>query len=89
MLGVLGVLGPIIIGFAAGMIARFLKPGKTNPSGFVLTILLGIAGAFAATFLGQFFGFYDPGEQAGFGGTIVGAVLVLIVWGWVARKKDA
>ncbi len=82
-----GIISPILIGFAAGMIARLLKPGKHNPSGFVLTVLLGISGAFAGTFLGQFFGIYAPGEQAGFGGNIVGAIVVLFIWGWVVRKK--
>jgi uncharacterized membrane protein YeaQ/YmgE (transglycosylase-associated protein family) len=81
------VLWTIFIGFAAGMIARMLKPGARNPSGFLLTVLLGIAGAFAGTFLGQFFGYYRPGEQAGFGGTVVGAVFVLFIWGWLARKN--
>ena len=84
-----GVIWPIVVGFAAGMIARFLKPGQHNPSGFVLTVLLGIAGAFAGTFLGQFFGFYYPGEQAGFGGSVIGAIVVLFIWGWVVRKNRA
>ncbi len=82
-----GIIWPIVVGFAAGLIARLLKPGQTNPSGFVLTVLLGIGGAFAGTFLGQFFGFYQPGEQAGFGGSIIGAIAILLVWGRVASKK--
>jgi uncharacterized membrane protein YeaQ/YmgE (transglycosylase-associated protein family) len=77
------------VGFTAGIIARMLKPGAHNPSGFILTVLLGITGAFTGTFLGQFFGYYTPGEQAGFGGTVVGAVFVLLLWGWFARKKTA
>jgi uncharacterized membrane protein YeaQ/YmgE (transglycosylase-associated protein family) len=84
-----GAILPILVGFAAGMIARMLKPGARNPSGFVLTVLLGIAGAFTATFLGQFFGFYIPGEQAGFGGSVIGAIVVLFVWGLITRKKPA
>jgi uncharacterized membrane protein YeaQ/YmgE (transglycosylase-associated protein family) len=78
----------IIIGFTAGIIARFLAPGKNKPSGFVLTVLLGIAGAYVATFLGQFFGYYAPGEQAGFAGQIIGAVVVLFLWGMIARRKS-
>jgi uncharacterized membrane protein YeaQ/YmgE (transglycosylase-associated protein family) len=77
------------VGFAAGMIARILKPGANNPSGFILTVFLGIVGAFAGTFIGQFFGYYAPGEQAGFGGTVVGAVFVLLIWGWISRRKTA
>ena len=79
----------ILIGFTAGIIARFLMPGKNKPSGFILTVLLGIAGAFVATFLGQFVGFLAPGEQAGFVGQIVGAIVVLFLWGLIARKKPA
>jgi uncharacterized membrane protein YeaQ/YmgE (transglycosylase-associated protein family) len=79
----------IIIGFIAGIIARFLAPGENKPSGFVLTILLGIAGAFVATFLGQFFGYLQPGEQVGFIGQIIGAIVVLFIWGMIVRKKPA
>lgn len=79
----------IIIGFIAGIIARFLAPGENKPSGFVLTILLGIAGAFVATFLGQFFGYLQPGEQVGFIGQIIGAIVVLFIWGMIVRKKQA
>jgi uncharacterized membrane protein YeaQ/YmgE (transglycosylase-associated protein family) len=79
----------IFIGFAAGIIARFLMPGENKPSGFVLTVLLGIAGAFVATFLGQFVGYLRPGEQAGFVGQIIGAIVVLFLWSLIARKKPA
>jgi uncharacterized membrane protein YeaQ/YmgE (transglycosylase-associated protein family) len=77
----------IIIGFVAGVIAKFLMPGKNEPSGFILTTILGVVGAFVATFLGQFFGFYRPGEGAGFIGAIVGAVIILFVWGYFAKKN--
>ena len=77
----------ILIGFIAGIIARFLAPGENKPSGFVLTVLLGIAGAYVATFLGQALGFYAPGEQANFIGQIIGAIVVLFVWGLIARRK--
>jgi uncharacterized membrane protein YeaQ/YmgE (transglycosylase-associated protein family) len=70
----------IVIGFIAGIIARLLAPGRNNPSGFILTTLLGIAGAFVATFLGQAIGWYRPGESAGVIGAIIGAVIVLFVW---------
>jgi uncharacterized membrane protein YeaQ/YmgE (transglycosylase-associated protein family) len=77
----------IIIGFTAGIIARFLMPGKNKPSGFILTVLLGIAGAFVATFLGQFVGYLRPGEQSGFIGQIIGAIVVLFLWSLIAKKK--
>jgi uncharacterized membrane protein YeaQ/YmgE (transglycosylase-associated protein family) len=79
----------IFIGFTAGIIARFLMPGENKPSGFVLTVLLGIAGAFVATFLGQFAGYLRPGEQVGFVGQIIGAIVVLFLWSLIARKKPA
>jgi uncharacterized membrane protein YeaQ/YmgE (transglycosylase-associated protein family) len=83
----MGIIWTIIIGFVAGLIARFVHPGASNePSGFVLTTLLGIAGAFVATFLGQAIGWYRAGEGAGLIGAVVGAVIVLAVWGIFARR---
>lgn len=73
-------IGIIIIGFVAGIIARFLAPGSNNPSGFILTTLLGIAGAFIATLIGQAIGHYSPDEGAGLLGAVVGAVVVLFIW---------
>lgn len=70
----------ILIGFIAGIIARFLSPGPNDPKGFVLTTVLGIAGAFLATFIGQAVGWYRPDQGAGFIGATVGAVLVLFIW---------
>jgi uncharacterized membrane protein YeaQ/YmgE (transglycosylase-associated protein family) len=74
------ILWIVIIGFVAGIIARFLAPGSNNPSGFILTTLLGIAGAFVATWIGQAIGHYQPDEGAGLIGAVIGAVLVLFVW---------
>ena len=83
----MSVLWTIIIGFVAGVIARMLHPGnKWEPSGFILTTLLGIVGAFVATYLGQAVGWYKAGEQAGFIGAIVGAIIVLVVWGLIAPR---
>jgi uncharacterized membrane protein YeaQ/YmgE (transglycosylase-associated protein family) len=73
-------IGIIVIGFVAGIIARFLAPGTNNPSGFILTTLLGIAGAFVATWIGQAIGHYRPDEGAGLLGAVLGAVIVLFVW---------
>jgi len=74
------ILWIIIIGFVAGIIARFLAPGPNNPAGFLLTTLLGIIGAFVATFIGQAVGWYGQDQGAGLIGAVVGAVIVLFVW---------
>jgi uncharacterized membrane protein YeaQ/YmgE (transglycosylase-associated protein family) len=82
------IVWTIVIGFIAGIIAKFLMPGKNEPSGFVLTAILGIVGAFVATFLGQAVGIYDPGQYAGFFGMVIGAVIVLWIYGMVMKKKN-
>jgi uncharacterized membrane protein YeaQ/YmgE (transglycosylase-associated protein family) len=79
----------IIIGFVAGLIARAVTPGDKGPHGFVLTSILGIVGALAATYLGQAVGWYGPDQSAGFIGAIVGAVLILLVWGFFASRQQA
>lgn len=83
----MGILWTIIIGFVAGIIAKFLMPGDNEPSGFILTTILGIIGAFVATWLGQALGWYRPGEGAGLIGAVVGAVIVLAIWSMVARNR--
>ena len=75
-----GILWIIIVGFVAGIIARLLSPGPNNPSGFILTTVLGIVGAFVATYVGQAIGWYRVDQGAGVIGAIVGALLVLFVW---------
>lgn len=80
------ILWIIIIGFVAGLIARFLVPGPNNPAGFILTTLLGIVGAFVASFLGRAIGWYGPDQSAGFIAAIVGAVIVLVVWHALVRS---
>ena len=79
----MSILWTIIIGFIAGVIAKLIHSGPNEPSGFILTTLLGIAGAFVATYLGQAIGWYRAGEGAGFIGSIVGAVIVLLVWAFL------
>ena len=81
------IIWTLIIGFVAGVVAKFITPGSNEPSGFILTILLGIAGAFLATYLGQAIGWYGPNDQAGFIGAIVGAVIVLLIWGMIVEKR--
>ena len=85
----MSILWTIIIGFLAGVIAKFLMPGDNEPSGFILTTILGIIGAFVASYLGQAMGWYRPGEGAGFIGAVVGAIIVLVVYGMVAGRRRA
>ena len=83
----MSILWTIIIGFVAGVIAKLLHPGRGyEPSGFILTTVLGIVGAFVATYLGQAVGWYKAGEEAGFIGAIVGAIIILVVWGIIAPR---
>ncbi len=84
----MGIIGTIIIGFLAGVVAKFLTPGPNEPSGFILTTLLGIVGAVVATYLGQQFGLYRVGETAGFIGAVLGAVILLLLFGAMTRKRD-
>jgi uncharacterized membrane protein YeaQ/YmgE (transglycosylase-associated protein family) len=83
----MSILWTIIIGFIAGVIAKFVMPGDNEPTGFILTAILGIVGAFVATFLGQALGWYRPGEGAGLIGAVVGAIIVLLVYGMVAGRR--
>ena len=85
----MGIIWTIIIGFVAGVVAKFIMPGDNEPSGFILTTILGIVGAFVATWLGQALGWYSPGQGAGFIGAIVGAIIVLFVYGLVAGRSRA
>jgi uncharacterized membrane protein YeaQ/YmgE (transglycosylase-associated protein family) len=85
----MGILWTIIIGFIAGVVAKFLMPGKNEPSGFIMTTILCIVGAFVASFLGQALGFYAPGEGAGFIGSVIGAIVLLFVYGVFVKNKAA
>ena len=85
----MSILWTIIIGFIAGVIAKFIMPGDNEPAGFILTAILGIVGAFVATFLGQALGWYHPGEGAGLIGAVVGAIIVLLVYGMIAGRRRA
>lgn len=81
----MGIIWSIIIGFIAGLLAKFLMPGR-DPGGFIITTLLGIVGAVVATYLGQAVGWYRPGEGAGLIGAVVGAVIVLAIYRMVVRR---
>ena len=82
-----GILWVILVGFVAGIIARILSPGPNNPSGFILTTVLGIAGAFLATLIGQSFAFYGPSQGAGFITATIGALIVLFIWNRLVASR--
>ncbi len=83
----MGIIWTIIIGFLAGVIAKFIMPGDRNePSGFVMTTILGIVGAFVANFLGQSLGWYGPEDGAGLIGAVIGAIIVLALYGFIRRR---
>src|SRR6185295_16098896 len=83
----MGIIWTIVLGLVAGVIAKFIMPGRNEPSGFVLTTILGIVGAIVASYLGQALGWYAPGEGPGLIGAVVGAIVVLFVWGVIAKRR--
>jgi uncharacterized membrane protein YeaQ/YmgE (transglycosylase-associated protein family) len=82
----MSIIWAIVIGFIVGIVAKFLMPGR-DPGGFIITALLGIVGAVVATFLGQAMGFYGPNENAGFIASVIGAIVVLLLYNLVARGR--
>lgn len=83
------ILWTVLIGFLAGIIAKFIMPGSNEPSGFILTTLLGIVGAFVATYLGQALGWYGPGQGAGLIGAVVGAIILLAAWAFLSNRRTS
>ena len=83
----MSILWTILIGFIAGVLAKLITPGSNEPSGFILTTILGIVGAVVASYLGQALGWYNAGEGAGLIGATLGAVIVLLVWGAIAGRQ--
>lgn len=81
----MSIIWTILIGFIAGLVARALKPGNDS-AGFIVTTLIGIVGSLAATYLGQAMGWYRAGEGAGFIASVIGAIVLLFIWGMVKRK---
>jgi len=79
------IVWTILLGLAAGIIAKFVYPGKEN-MGLIVTALLGIAGSFVASYGGQWLKIYQPGQTAGFIGSIVGALVILFVYGLIKRN---
>jgi uncharacterized membrane protein YeaQ/YmgE (transglycosylase-associated protein family) len=80
------ILGTIVIGLVVGAIAKLLMPGR-DPGGFLVTILLGIAGAFVAGFLGRAVRWYEPGQPAGFIASVIGAMLLLLVYRLIKGRR--
>jgi uncharacterized membrane protein YeaQ/YmgE (transglycosylase-associated protein family) len=83
----MGILWTILIGFISGVLAKLITPGDNEPSGFILTTILGIVGAFVATYLGQALGWYSAGEGAGLIGATLGAIIVLLIGGAIAGRR--
>jgi uncharacterized membrane protein YeaQ/YmgE (transglycosylase-associated protein family) len=79
------IVWTILLGLAAGIIAKFIYPGKER-MGWIMTTLLGVAGSFVATYLGQWLKIYQPGQTAGFIGAIVGALILLFVYGLIKGR---
>jgi uncharacterized membrane protein YeaQ/YmgE (transglycosylase-associated protein family) len=84
----MGILSWILFGLVVGIIAKLLMPGR-DPGGFIITILLGVAGALLGGFLGRAMGFYGPNEQAGWLISILGAVILLVIYRVVAKPRSA
>ena len=83
----MSIIYTIIFGLVVGVIAKFLMPGKNEPQGFILTAILGIVGSFVGTFLGQALGLIGTNQSAGWIASIVGAIVVLVIYGMVFKPK--
>ena len=84
----MSIIWTILIGLIVGIVAKFLMPGR-DPAGFIITVLIGIAGSLIATYLGRFMGYYQVGESAGFIAAVLGAIVLLFVYRLVAGKRGA
>lgn len=82
----MGLIGTLIIGLIAGALAKLILPGRQG-GGIIVTMLLGVVGAFVATWLGQALGWYGPNEGAGLIGAVLGAIIVLLIWGAATRRR--
>jgi uncharacterized membrane protein YeaQ/YmgE (transglycosylase-associated protein family) len=84
----MGIIWTIVLGFVIGLIAKFIHPGKEN-MGFIMTIVLGIAGSFLAGIIGQFIGWYKAGQGAGFIASVIVAILILVIYGKIKSKPSS
>jgi len=83
----MGIISTIIFGLVVGIIAKFLMPGKNEPQGFILTAILGIVGSFLASYIGQAVGWYQEGQPAGWIASILGAIILLVIYGMVFKRN--
>ena len=83
----MSIIWTILIGFVVGLLAKMLTPGR-DPSGFIITVLIGIAGSLVATYGGQAVGLYQAGEAAGFIGSLIGAIILLVIYGLITRNRS-
>ena len=81
-----GIIMTFIIGLLVGVVAKLLKPGN-DPGGFIITAVIGIAGAFLAKYIGQAIGWYQPGQNAGFIASVVGAIILLVIYAMVTKRR--
>ena len=82
----MGIIGTIVVGFIVGLLARAIKPGNDR-MGLIMTTLLGIAGAFIARYVGMAMGWYSEGEPAGWIASIVGAIVLLVIYGMIRGSR--
>jgi uncharacterized membrane protein YeaQ/YmgE (transglycosylase-associated protein family) len=85
----MSIIYAIIVGFVVGIIAKFFVHGSAEPRGFIWTVIIGIAGSFLATWIGQAVGWYQEGQSAGWIASIIGAVVLLLVYGAIVRGRRA
>ena len=83
----MSIIWTILIGFVVGLVAKMVTPGR-DPSGFFITAAIGIAGSLIATFGGQAMGFYQAGEAAGFIGSLLGAIVLLVIYHMIRRSPN-
>lgn len=82
----MSIIATLIIGFLAGLVAKLLMPGR-DPKGFIITIVLGVVGAFLATWLGRQLGWYGGGEAAGFVGAVIGSIIILAIYRVIIGRR--
>lgn len=85
----MSIIWTIIVGFIVGLIAKFIVHGNAEPRGFIWTVIIGIVGALLATWIGREIGWYHPGESAGWIASIVGAIILLVIYGAVVKQRRA
>lgn len=83
----MSIISTLVIGLIVGIVARFLKPGD-DAMGWIMTALLGVAGSFLASYAGSALGFYAPGQAAGFVASVIGAIVLLVIYGMVKKNKS-